>query len=298
MVLVMALGRPLTHLVTYCRMKTSVVVCQLSLEISSAVESPAITEETRSKEAVDLPWNVVVHNDPVNLMSYVTMVFQKVFGYPKEKAELHMLEVHQQGTLDSVERGEGARRAVCPAIARLPAARDDRAGELRWRSFATTARSRSTRSILFWRNFCARSRSAPTEVGSAAEQRLFSPPAGPDENEFCAEWKLYVEPELRRLFQNATEIVETDLRQLEANEKPFANRALRSRMNTAEAWLNALNQARLAIAAKYDFSEAELCDHYRSPIGSRRDLSLFQVNFYGFLQEFILRELDCEPRFA
>ena len=61
----------------------------------------------------------------------------------------------------------------------------------------------------------------------------------------------------------------------------------------SEAWLNALNQARLAIAAKYDFTEAELCDHYRSPIGSRRDLSLFQVNFYGFLQEFILREMEC-----
>ena len=37
------------------------------------------------------------HNDPVNLMSYVTMVFQRVFGYPREKAELHMLEVHRNG---------------------------------------------------------------------------------------------------------------------------------------------------------------------------------------------------------
>ncbi len=66
-------------------------------EICAAVESPAITEETKSKEELDLPWNVVVHNDPVNLMSYVTMVFQKVFGYPREKAERHMLEVHQKG---------------------------------------------------------------------------------------------------------------------------------------------------------------------------------------------------------
>jgi ATP-dependent Clp protease adaptor protein ClpS len=65
--------------------------------ISSAVESPAISEKTESKAALDLPWNVVVHNDPVNLMSYVTMVFQKVFGYPKEKAEMHMLEVHRKG---------------------------------------------------------------------------------------------------------------------------------------------------------------------------------------------------------
>ncbi len=64
---------------------------------TGAVESPAITEEPKSKEAFDLPWQVVVHNDPVNLMSYVTMVFQQVFGYPKEKAEIHMLEVHRNG---------------------------------------------------------------------------------------------------------------------------------------------------------------------------------------------------------
>jgi hypothetical protein len=56
--------------------------------------------------------------------------------------------------------------------------------------------------------------------------------------------------------------------------------------------LSALNQARLVIVTKNNFTETELNDHFRSPIGSRRDLSLFQVNFYGFLQEFILRELE------
>ena len=65
--------------------------------LTGALESPTITEESKTREARDLPWRVVVHNDPVNLMSYVTMVFQKVFGYPKEKAEMHMLEVHRQG---------------------------------------------------------------------------------------------------------------------------------------------------------------------------------------------------------
>jgi hypothetical protein len=135
--------------------------------------------------------------------------------------------------------------------------------------------------------------STDPEAVAAVEQRLFSAPAGPNEKELCAEWKIYVEPELRRLFQSATETVAADLRQLEANEKPFANRTLRIPMAHSEAWLNALNQARLALAAKNDFTEAELCDHYRSPIGSRRDLSLFQVNFYGFLQEFILREMEC-----
>ena len=62
-----------------------------------SVENPAVEQETRTAEELDLPWQVVVHNDPVNLMSYVTMVFQKVFGLTREKAERHMLEVHQQG---------------------------------------------------------------------------------------------------------------------------------------------------------------------------------------------------------
>jgi ATP-dependent Clp protease adaptor protein ClpS len=61
------------------------------------IDKPTIEKETRAQEDVDLPWQVIVHNDPVNLMSYVTMVFQRVFGYPREKAEKHMLEVHHRG---------------------------------------------------------------------------------------------------------------------------------------------------------------------------------------------------------
>jgi len=56
-----------------------------------------VEQETKTKDATDTPWNVVVHNDPVNLMSYVTRVFRKVFGYSKERAERHMLEVHHKG---------------------------------------------------------------------------------------------------------------------------------------------------------------------------------------------------------
>jgi hypothetical protein len=126
----------------------------------------------------------------------------------------------------------------------------------------------------------------------AAEKRLFSPPAETTDKESCGEWKLYVEPELRRLFRSATDTVAMDLEQLCGNEKTFANLTLRIPAQHADAWLNALNQARLVIAAKNNFTDGELCDNYRSPIGSRRDLSLFQVNFYGFLQEFILRELS------
>lgn len=45
----------------------------------------------------DRPWTTVVHNDPVNLMSYVTWVLQKLFGYNRDKAERLMLDVHNKG---------------------------------------------------------------------------------------------------------------------------------------------------------------------------------------------------------
>lgn len=53
--------------------------------------------ETDEAEALDLPWLVVVHNDPVNLMSYVAMVFRRIFGWSRERAENHMMEVHTKG---------------------------------------------------------------------------------------------------------------------------------------------------------------------------------------------------------
>ena len=55
--------------------------------------SPATAAET---ELADI-WRVVVLNDPVNLMSYVVMVFKKVFGFDETRARRHMLEVHKQG---------------------------------------------------------------------------------------------------------------------------------------------------------------------------------------------------------
>ncbi|MEM7698856.1 MAG: ATP-dependent Clp protease adapter ClpS [Verrucomicrobiota bacterium] len=59
-------------------------------------EEIVITEEKPVTET-DQPWNVIVYDDPVNLMSFVSLVFQRVFGYTKEKSETLMLEVHQLG---------------------------------------------------------------------------------------------------------------------------------------------------------------------------------------------------------
>jgi ATP-dependent Clp protease adaptor protein ClpS len=53
----------------------------------------AAEAETRLQDV----WRVVVLNDPVNLMSYVVMVFKKIFGYDESRARRHMLEVHEKG---------------------------------------------------------------------------------------------------------------------------------------------------------------------------------------------------------
>jgi len=60
---------------------------------------PGIVEITESKieAAFARNWNVIVWNDPVNLMTYVVFVFMRVLAFPKEKATKHMLEVHRQG---------------------------------------------------------------------------------------------------------------------------------------------------------------------------------------------------------
>jgi ATP-dependent Clp protease adaptor protein ClpS len=57
-----------------------------------------IDQPTSDVEVVpDRPWVVIVWNDPINLMSYVTFVFQKLFGYSKAKATKLMLDVHHKG---------------------------------------------------------------------------------------------------------------------------------------------------------------------------------------------------------
>ena len=61
------------------------------------IEKVGTDETTDEVTDLDRPWLVIVWNDPINLMSYVTWVFQKLFGYSFEKATKLMLDVHQKG---------------------------------------------------------------------------------------------------------------------------------------------------------------------------------------------------------
>ncbi len=65
---------------------------------NGTTETVALPElDTDEATDLNLPWQVVVYDDPVNLMGYVTMVFRKIFGYSEEKATELMLQVHQAG---------------------------------------------------------------------------------------------------------------------------------------------------------------------------------------------------------
>ena len=76
--------------------------------IETPVESP--TQQNDFSEAFAKGWQVLVWNDPVNLMSYVVFVFQRVLGFDEAKAKKHMLEVHELGksvvALETREKAE------------------------------------------------------------------------------------------------------------------------------------------------------------------------------------------------
>ena len=61
------------------------------------VDHPETDREHDEEKATDRPWIVLVWNAPITLMSSVSFVFQKVFGYSREKADRLMLDVHHKG---------------------------------------------------------------------------------------------------------------------------------------------------------------------------------------------------------
>ena len=67
------------------------------MNVTNVESSPSTQVRTRTELEVAGAWRVVVLNDPVNLMSYVVVVFKKIFGFSETVARRHMLEVHEQG---------------------------------------------------------------------------------------------------------------------------------------------------------------------------------------------------------
>ncbi len=124
----------------------------------------------------------------------------------------------------------------------------------------------------------------------AATERLFPSLTEGREPEADADWREYVEPGLRELFLDAVSVVREDLKDFPS--KPGAGaRELQLPVKHLDAWIHALNQARLALAARHEFTEHEL-EREIPTEGGARAFALFQIHFYGLLQEFFLRQLE------
>ena len=87
--------------------------------MSAPLEVEQVEGTTDEADATDRPWVAVVWDDPVNLMHYVTYVFQKLFGFSKAKATELMMEVHSEGRAAVTS---GSRDAMENDVRRLQAA--------------------------------------------------------------------------------------------------------------------------------------------------------------------------------
>ncbi len=97
--------------------------------MAKALPTPVQDTRTQDRSDLDTPWHVIVWDDPINLMTYVVRVLQKVFGYnhslatklmlevhqkgkslvasePREQAELHVIQLHEHGLQATLERAE------------------------------------------------------------------------------------------------------------------------------------------------------------------------------------------------
>lgn len=129
---------------------------------------------------------------------------------------------------------------------------------------------------------------------SRVEARLFSNPADSSERQFLSDWDEFVRPELRHLFLSARKTVEEDLGKL--SDRPGRPGRLVVPSAHSDAWLNTLNQARLILATKFDFTDEELSMHEAPQSFSRRDLVLLQINFYAAIQERIIDAVNGEEQ--
>jgi ATP-dependent Clp protease adaptor protein ClpS len=91
------------------------------LSMTEALELPVEERADELDEVADpdRPWVTIVWDDPINLMSYVTFVFQEIFGYSKEKAQRLMMNVHQLG---KAVVSSGTREEMERDVSRLHAA--------------------------------------------------------------------------------------------------------------------------------------------------------------------------------
>ena len=112
-----------------------------------------------------------------------------------------------------------------------------------------------------------------------AQARLFPSPTLLDEETLQEDWKTYVHPDLKKHFQSARQVVEEDLKKMEMLE---TGAKLCIPSSHLDAWMNLLNQTRLAMVEVHRFSEEDLDSRL---IDDDPTSPMFRLHFYGYLQQ-------------
>lgn len=124
-----------------------------------------------------------------------------------------------------------------------------------------------------------------------ARERLFPSPTNGQDPELDKDWLEYVEPELADWFESSLQVVERDLRGFPSGTPTDLGYTLKIPIDHIDAWIHALNQARITLGAKYNFTETDM--NGEIPIeGQERSFALFQEHFYGVLIECFIRILE------
>ena len=124
--------------------------------------------------------------------------------------------------------------------------------------------------------------------GPGVRERFLQSPSGGRRDD--SEWREYVHPELLESFGKASDSVRRDLAGASASADDDGH-ALDIPLEHAEAWLNCLNRARLALATSHDLDEQDMTREIHARIESARQFAIFQVHFYGVVQECLIQEI-------
>ena len=120
-----------------------------------------------------------------------------------------------------------------------------------------------------------------------ARERLYPDPVAADGagDGLLSDWREHVVPGLERLFATSREIVARDIAAMDAGAES-ARLAIPGK--NIDAWLNALNQARLVIAGRNGFLEADLDSREAPDLSAARGVDLLRLHFYAHLQEVLV----------
>jgi hypothetical protein len=123
----------------------------------------------------------------------------------------------------------------------------------------------------------------------ATKRRLYGGVTGGKDPDADEEWKEMVAPELQDLFRSHIDIVTRDLENIEERDEELT---LRVPSEHIHAWIHTLNQARLALGAKWDVTEDDMSGRGINDADPEKAFALLQIEIYGLILNFFIQQVD------